>query len=662
MAAVGVESMRPESAMEETCNVKIAAAKQGEGLKQYYLQHIHELQRQLRQKTNNLNRLEAQRNELNSRDDVNVNALVENAWLEELQLLQEPGSYVGEVVKVMGKNKVLVKVHPEGKYVVDIDKSIDITKITPSTRVALRNDSYVLHLVLPSKVDPLVNLMKVEKVPDSTYDMIGGLDQQIKEIKEPKGVLLYGPPGTGKTLLARAVAHHTDCTFIRVSGSELVQKYIGEGSRMVRELFVMAREHAPSIIFMDEIDSIGSARMESGSGNGDSEVQRTMLELLNQLDGFEASNKIKVLMATNRIDILDKALLRPGRIDRKIEFPNPNEDVMLSRCDILKIHSRKMNLMRGIDLKKIAEKMNGASGAELKAVCTEAGMFALRERRVHVTQEDFEMAVAKVMKKDTEKNMSLPEKDLTVEKAALKLRSDQKEGNLTVALPNQQTVDYPSFKLVIVGDGGTGKTTFVKRHLTGEFEKKYEPTIGVEVHPLDFFTNCGKIRFYCWDTAGQEKFGGLRDGYYNPLGSLNSISIHGQCAVIMFDVTARLTYKNVPTWHRDLCRVCENIPIVLCGNKVDVKNRQVKAKQVTFHRKKNLQYYEISAKSNYNFEKPFLYLARKLAGDPNLHFVESPALAPPEVHIDVAEQQKNEADLIAAAAQPLPDDDDDAFE
>ncbi|KAH0859563.1 hypothetical protein HID58_087824 [Brassica napus] len=198
----------------------------------------------------------------------------------------------------------------------------------------------------------------------------------------------------------------------------------------------------------------------------------------------------------------------------------------------------------------------------------------------------------------------------------------------------------------------TGKTTFVKRHLTGEFEKKYEPTIGVEVHPLDFFTNCGKIRFYCWDTAGQEKFGGLRDGYY----------IHGQCAVIMFDVTARLTYKNVPTWHRDLCRVCENIPIVLCGNKVDVKNRQVKAKQVTFHRKKNLQYYEISAKSNYNFEKPFLYLARKLAGDPNLHFVESPALAPPEVQIDMAAQQQHEAELAAAASQPLPDDDDDTFE
>ena len=250
--------------------------------------------------------------------------------------------------------------HPEGKYVVDVAKDIEIEKLKTGERVALKNDSYSLHLVLPSLVDPLVSLMKVEKVPDSTFDMIGGLDQQVKEIKEvvelpikhpelfeslgiaqPKGVILYGPPGTGKTLLARAVAHHTDCCFIRVSGSELVQKYIGEGARMVRELFVMARENAPAILFMDEVDSIGSAR---GSGGGDSEVQRTMLELLNQLDGFEASNQIKVIMATNRLDILDSALLRPGRIDRKIEFPNPTED---SRVDILKIHSRKMNLVRG---------------------------------------------------------------------------------------------------------------------------------------------------------------------------------------------------------------------------------------------------------------------------------------------------------------------------
>jgi 26S proteasome regulatory subunit T6 len=199
------------------------------------------------------------------------------------------------------------------------------------------------------------------------------------------------------------VAHHTECKFIRVSGSELVQKYIGEGSRMVRELFVMAREHAPSIIFMDEIDSIGSSRVEGGSG-GDSEVQRTMLELLNQLDGFESSKDIKIIMATNRLDILDPALLRPGRIDRKIEFPPPTVE---ARVDILRIHSRSMNLTRGINLRKIAEKMTGCSGAEVKGVCTEAGMYALRERRIHVNQEDFELAVAKVMSRNEEGQISL---------------------------------------------------------------------------------------------------------------------------------------------------------------------------------------------------------------------------------------------------------------
>uniref|UniRef100_A0A1I7ZUS6 26S proteasome regulatory subunit 8 n=1 Tax=Steinernema glaseri TaxID=37863 RepID=A0A1I7ZUS6_9BILA len=382
-------------------------------LKTYYRTKIEDAQQRVHEKTMNVRRLQAQRNELNAK----VRMLK-----EELQQLHEQGSYVGEVSKAMDKKKVLVKVHPEGKYVVDIDKGIDISQITPGCRVALRADSYALHKVLPNKVDPLVSLMMVEKVPDSTYEMIGGLDKQIKEIKEvielpvkhpelfealgiaqPKGVLLYGPPGTGKTLLARAVAHHTECTFIRVSGSELVQKFIGEGARMVRELFVMAREHAPSIIFMDEIDSIGSSRVEGSSG-GDSEVQRTMLELLNQLDGFEATKNIKVIMATNRIDILDPALLRPGRIDRKIEFPAPDEK---ARADILKIHSRKMNLMRVINMRKIAEAIPGASGAEVKAVCTEAGMFALRERRIHVTQEDFEMAVGKVMQKDSEKNMSI---------------------------------------------------------------------------------------------------------------------------------------------------------------------------------------------------------------------------------------------------------------
>jgi len=384
------------------------------GINSYYLGKIETLETVLQEKISNTKRLQAQRNKLNKQ----VRAL-----REEAQYLQEPASYVGEVIKAMSKTKVLVKVNPEGKYIVDIGDKIEMSDIKPNLRVALRNDSYKLHKILPSKTDPLVSLMKVEKVPDSTYEMVGGLGEQVKRVKEvielpikhpeifdslgiaqPKGVLLYGPPGTGKTLLARAVAHHTDCCFIRVSGSELVQKYIGEGSRMVRELFTMAREHAPSIIFMDEVDSIGSQRMDGGSGGGDSEVQRTMLELLNQLDGFESVAGIKVIMATNRIDILDDALLRPGRIDRKIEFPNPDE---AAREHILKIHSKKMNLMRGIDLRKIASKMHGASGAESKAVCTEAGMFALRERRVHVNQEDFEMSVSKVMKKDADQDISV---------------------------------------------------------------------------------------------------------------------------------------------------------------------------------------------------------------------------------------------------------------
>ncbi|KAL8628287.1 hypothetical protein Q9189_006014 [Teloschistes chrysophthalmus] len=206
----------------------------------------------------------------------------------------------------------------------------------------------------------------------------------------------------------------------------------------------------------------------------------------------------------------------------------------------------------------------------------------------------------------------------------------------------------PTFKLVLVGDGGTGKTTFVKRHLTGEFEKKYIATLGVEVHPLAFTTNFGAIQFDVWDTAGQEKFGGLRDGYY----------INGQCGIIMFDVTSRITYKNVPNWHRDLVRVCEQVPIVLCGNKVDVKERKVKAKTITFHRKKNLQYYDISAKSNYNFEKPFLWLARKLVGNTALEFVAGIALAPPTEQVDEALLKQYNKEMEDAANQPLPDEDD----
>ncbi|KAI5189322.1 26S proteasome regulatory subunit T6 [Nematocida sp. AWRm77] len=381
-------------------------------LKEYNESKADELRVTIEKKLQNIKRLEQIKDTLNIR----VRELK-----EEIAIIQEPSCTVGEVSKKMGKNVVLVKTTAEGKHLVQVEPQVDYDQLKPGMRVALRSDTYALYRVLPSKVDPLVSLMMVEKTPDSTYDMIGGLSEQIKEVKEvielpikhpelfeslgiaqPKGVLLYGPPGTGKTLLARAVAHHTQCKFIRVSGSELVQKYIGEGSRLVRELFVMAREHAPSIIFMDEIDSIGSVRGEGSKG--DSEVQRTMLELLNQLDGFEARQNIKVIMATNRIDILDSALLRPGRIDRKIEFPAPKEE---ARLEILKIHSRKMNLTKNIDLGKISSKLVGASGAEVKSVCTEAGMFALRERRTHVTKDDFEMAVAKVMKKTADPNSDL---------------------------------------------------------------------------------------------------------------------------------------------------------------------------------------------------------------------------------------------------------------
>jgi len=221
--------------------------------------------------------------------------------------------------------------------------------------------------------------------------------------------------------------------------------------------------------------------------------------------------------------------------------------------------------------------------------------------------------------------------------------NQQNQGNQQM---NRQNI--PQFKLVLVGDGGVGKTTFVKRHKSGEFEKKYVATLGVEVHPLTFYTSLGAIIYNCWDTAGQEKFGGLRDGYY----------VGGRAAIIMFDVTSRITYKSVSVWHRDLTRVCENIPIVLCGNKVDVKDRKVKPKHIVFHRKKpNIQYYDISAKSNYNFEKPFLWITRKLTGNQNVKFVAEPAMQPKDLEMDpkLAEQYANELDLAQKA--PLPDDD-----
>ena len=338
-----------------------------------------------------------------------------DALFKETIFMQKEPSFIGEIIEAQKKNRILIKVNQDGKFIVKKGKKLTNIKLKPGTRVAIKTNSYVAHEILPALADPIVSLMKVENVPLSNYKMIGGLDAQINQIKEtveiplkfpliferlgvtqPKGVLLYGPPGTGKTLLARAVAHHSACTFIRMSSSELVQKYIGEGSRMVREIFLLAKENSPSIIFMDEVDSVGSSRHNSENAGGDSEVQRTMLELLNQLDGFETQQNIKILMATNRLDVLDPALIRPGRIDRKIRVPYPNNE---SRLAILKIHLRKIKTNPGIDLWKISKNLRGASGAEIKAVVTEAGMFAIRGSRMTISQEDFNQGICKIIKK-----------------------------------------------------------------------------------------------------------------------------------------------------------------------------------------------------------------------------------------------------------------------
>ncbi|KAJ3449499.1 gtp-binding nuclear protein ran [Anaeramoeba flamelloides] len=217
-------------------------------------------------------------------------------------------------------------------------------------------------------------------------------------------------------------------------------------------------------------------------------------------------------------------------------------------------------------------------------------------------------------------------------------------------IQNEKEVQHV-FKIVIVGDGAVGKTTFVNRHLTGEFRKEYLATVGAEVHPLVFYTEIGPVLLNIWDTAGQEVFGGLRDGYY--------IQAHG--AIVMFDVTSRETYKNVPVWYRDLVRVADKIPMVLVGNKCDIKDRKVRAKQIIFHRRKNIPYYDISAKSNYNFEKPFLYLIRRLTGNHSLNFTVAPSLAPPIIQINQKDMQKNEQELEEATKIPLPQEDEEEF-
>ncbi|CAF2607816.1 unnamed protein product [Rotaria sp. Silwood2] len=309
--------------------------------------------------------------------------------------------------------KYIINVKQFAKFVVDLADTVSPTDIEEGMRVGVDRNKYQIHLPLPPKIDPSVTMMQVEEKPDVTYSDVGGCKEQIEKLREvvelpllhpekfvnlgiepPKGVLLYGPPGTGKTLCARAVANRTDACFIRVIGSELVQKYVGEGARMVRELFEMARGKKACIIFFDEVDAIGGARFDDGAG-GDNEVQRTMLELINQLDGFDRRGNIKVLMATNRPDTLDPALVRPGRLDRKVEFNLPDLE---GRTHIFKIHTKSMSVEKDIRYELLARLCPNSTGAELRSVCTEAGMFAIRARRKIATEKDFIEAINKVIK------------------------------------------------------------------------------------------------------------------------------------------------------------------------------------------------------------------------------------------------------------------------
>ncbi len=330
----------------------------------------------------------------------------------ELERLKAPPLIIGQIKDVLADGRVVVKSSTGPDFIVSTSDYVSPDLLTAGARVALNKQTLAVMGVLPPSLDPIVVGAEIIEKPDTLYDDIGGLQDQILEVREavedpllrpelykkvgidpPKGVLLVGPPGTGKTLLAKAVAKQTNATFIRFVGSELVQKYIGEGARLVRELFDLARQKAPSIVFIDEIDSVGAKRLELAT-SGDREVQRTLMQLLAELDGFNPLGEVKIIGATNRPDILDEALLRPGRFDRIIEIPMPNFE---SRSEIYKIHTKRMNLDATVNLEELAVHSEGATGADIKAIATEAGMFAIRDNRDIVSMIDFEKAIAKVL-------------------------------------------------------------------------------------------------------------------------------------------------------------------------------------------------------------------------------------------------------------------------
>ncbi len=332
----------------------------------------------------------------------------------ELERLRTTPLIIGTVVDVLPNGKVVVKSSTGPNFVVNSSQFIDKNSLVSGARVAMNQQSFAVIDILPGEKDPAILAMEIDEKPAFSYSDVGGLKEQIVEIKEtvelpllkpeafekvgidpPKGVLLYGAPGTGKTLLAKAVAHETNSVFIKLIGSELVRKYIGEGARLVRELFKMAEERAPSIVFIDELDAIAAKRIDSAT-SGDREVQRTLMQLLAEMDGFDTRGDVRLIAATNRPDILDPAMLRPGRFDRMIEIPMPDDE---SRLEIFKIHTRKMNLDKKVVLDTLVTETEAASGADIKVICTEAGMFAIRDGRDSILQEDFEKAIIKVVGK-----------------------------------------------------------------------------------------------------------------------------------------------------------------------------------------------------------------------------------------------------------------------
>ncbi|CAD8177248.1 unnamed protein product [Paramecium octaurelia] len=343
-----------------------------------------------------------------------VSNVVEILDIEAEDKDQQDQSVTDGYATISGKG-VVIKTTTRQTIFLPVTGLLNASQLKPAELIGVNKDGYMLYEKLPTEYDARVKTMEVDEKPQEDYTDIGGLDKQIEELREaivlpivhkerfenigirpPKGVLMHGPPGTGKTMMARACAAQTKATFLKLAGPQLVQMFIGDGAKMVRDAFQLAQEKAPAIIFIDELDAIGTKRYDSDK-NGDREVQRTMLELLNQLDGFSPDDRIKVIAATNRPDILDPALLRSGRLDRKIEFPLPNEE---ARAQILKIHSRKMSVAKEtVNYVEIARSTDEFNGAQLKAVCVEAGMIALNRGGTFLIHEDFVEGIAVVQAK-----------------------------------------------------------------------------------------------------------------------------------------------------------------------------------------------------------------------------------------------------------------------